>query len=134
MEWVAVHMAVNPLICIKCGSWQVTDSYGSFPLCEKCFKQVMKAQKTDLDKDTQRNLQTVAAVFAKLPDPPPPHSQTCVERRTRHSYRIHTPVGYLNYDGSYGKGDLWTRKEKDQWVRLLNAEGTPTSVTREIRS
>ncbi len=142
MEWVADHMEINNSVCFRCTHYEVAGMWQDFPLCERCLKDMAKAdaQKkvTELPAHIKDVRDRIAAVFGQIKTTPRNHAEVCKQPKIRHSYYVKTPAGFVMHDLSLtqdqGSSQMWTRDELDSFVRppFEDAE-TPLEITRVIK-
>lgn len=136
MDWVATHMAVNPHVCFRCAETAV-NFYSSLPVCARCLRLATKVDPKMVDKDVAQAQRLLDSVFAKSDRPRPAHHTVCTNPRIRHSYLIRTPVGYLQYDGTYvmemHQACRWTKAEVEMERAPLDDLETPVSIIRVVR-
>lgn len=135
MEWVAVHMVVNPNVCWRCAE-RADRTWSCFPVCEDCYQRVNKP--TAVSADEVKTVQDrIAGVFAQASKRRPAHRDVCSNRKLRHSYLLKLPTGFLMYDGTAQPeqhlANKWTRAEILIERQAFDALGTPVQVTRVIQ-
>ena len=133
MDWVSEHMVINTRRCFICPIEPAAGFYNCLPVCKRCLERVSRLPDIKTD-DVQK---TIDAVYARHGTPPVRHIDVCSNRRLRHSYKIKTPAGYLQYDGGLTpdepKADLWTKAEVMIESAKFQDLGTPLHITRVIK-
>ena len=128
MDWVATHMVINPNVCWRCAE-PGHRTYGSLPVCDKCFKAV-NAPTPVHPKEIEQVAARIRETMVGIPADGTCHADVCKQPRTKHTYYIRRAAGWLTHDGfteNQHDAQPYTRMEVD----MLRVDGD--EVIRRIR-